>query len=249
MTTTNDRWRAHDAVSLHAGPPVRSARPGVAAWVSACVSAWAMFAPAPGAAQTRLDGVAAVVGAAAPGPNAEVVLRSDVELRARLSLLGRLEDPSELSPLPRSLLRATLSEIVGELLIAREARRLQASTPSATDVERERVRLLRAAGGHGRVAALLVALSANEDELTAIARRRALVAGFLSANLEGVTEITESALDQALADDPSLLQDRTREQARVELRARMSREALDRTIARWVAVLRARTEVHLYAGY
>ena len=204
---------------------------------------------APLSAQTRLDGVAAVVGAAAPGPNAEVVLLSDVELRARLSLLGALGDPSELSPLPRSLLRATLSEIVGELLIAREARRLQATTPNAADVERERVRLLRSAGGQGRVSALLVALSADDDELSAIARRRALVAGFLSANLEGVTDITESALDQALAADPSLLEGRTREEVRVELRARMSREALDRTIARWVAVLRARTEVHLYAEY
>ena len=213
--------------------------------MSACV----LLTVTPVAAQSRLDGVAAVVGAAAPGPNAEVVLLSDVELRARLSLLGALGDESELSPLPRSLLRATLSEIVGELLIAREARRLQASTPSAADVERERVRILRAAGGQGRVSALLVALSADDDELSAIARRRALVAAFLSANLEGVTDITEAALDQALANDPSLLAGRTREEVRVELRTRMSREALDRTIARWVAVLRARTEVHLYAEY
>jgi hypothetical protein len=198
-------------------------------------------------AQLRVDGVAAVVGAVAPGPSADVVLHSDVELRARLSLLSRQGDPGELSPLPKSLLRATLAEIVGELLIAREARRLQAATPSGNDVERERVRLLRAAGGQGRVDELLFALSADHDELHAIARRRALVASFLSANLEGVTEVTDAALDQALAADPMLLEGRTREQARVELRARMSREALDRTIARWVAVLKARTEVHLYA--
>lgn len=221
------------------------ARAGVAA---ALVVALSTAHALPTAAQeVRLDGVAAVVGAAAPGPAADVVLQSDVELRARLSLLSRAEEPSELSPLPRSLLRATLAEIVGELLIAREARRLQAATPSSNDVERERVRLLRAAGGQGRVAELLLALSAGEDELLAIARRRALVAGFLSANLEGVTEITDAALDQALLAEPALLEDRTREQARAELRARLSREALDRTIARWVAVLRARTEVHLYA--
>jgi hypothetical protein len=200
-------------------------------------------------ARVRLDGVAAVVGAAAPGPATDVVLLSDVDLRARLSLLGKVEDPSELSPLPRSLLRATLTEIVGELLIAREARRLQAVTPTAAEIERERLRLLQTAGGQGRLDALMVALSASVDELAVIARRRALVASFLSANLEGVTDITEAALDQALADDPGLVEDRTRADARLEVRTRMSRQALDRTIARWVAVLRARTEVHLYAEY
>jgi len=249
MKTKANERRGEGAVSGRTAGSAPGAPASVGTFISVCAFAWIALAAAPGSAQTRLDGVAAVVGAAAPGPNAEVVLLSDVELRARLSLLGSLEDPSELSPLPRSLLRATLSQIVGELLIAREARRLQASTPSAADVERERVRILRAAGGQGRVSALLVALSGDEDELSAIARRRALVASFLSANLEGVTDITESALDQALADDPSLLEGRTREEVRVELRTRMSREALDRTIARWVAVLRARTEVHLYAEY
>jgi hypothetical protein len=224
--------------------PERRGPPGTTLALAA-LAALALM-PAPGRAQARLDGVAAVVGAPAPGPSADVVLLSDVELRARLSMLARVEDPSELSPLPRSLLRATLTEIVGELLIAREARRLQAATPGHHDVERERVRLLRAAGGQGRVSALMVALSADESELVAIARRRALVAGFLSANLEGVTEVTDAALDRALADEPGLIEGRSREQARDELRARLSRQALDRTVARWVAVLRARTEVHLY---
>jgi len=197
----------------------------------------------------RLDGVAAVVGGSTPGANVEVVLRSDVELRARLSLLAGLRDASEIGPLPSSLLRATLGELVGEQLIAREARRVQAVTPSAADVERERARLVRTAGGRARVDGLLRSLSASADELLAIAQRRALVAGFLSANLEGVNEVTDSALERALEADPSLLEGRTRAQARAVLRARLSREALDHTVARWVAVLRARTEVHVYADY
>src|SRR5690606_3833545 len=43
--------------------------------------------------RVRLDGVAAVVGAEAPGPSTVLLLRSDVELRARLALLrsGSLE--------------------------------------------------------------------------------------------------------------------------------------------------------------
>ena len=239
MTTRSERGRAYRAGALAA----RS--------VLAC----SLLVPTAGVAQAgalpalRLDGVAALVGAAAPGPTADVVLRSDVELRARLSLLGKVEDPTALSPLRQSLLRATLAEMVGELLIAREARRLSAATPGPTEIERERMRLVLTAGGQSRLRALMLALSADEDELVAIARRRALVASFLSATLEGVTDVTEAALDQALAEDPVLATGQTREQARVELRARLSRQALDRTIARWVAVLRARTEVHLYAEY
>ena len=80
--------------------------------------------------------------------------------------------------MPDSLLRATLTQLIGEHLIAREARRVQAATPEPTTLARERQYLISGAGGATRVRELLSALSAGEDELEAIVRRRALVGAF-----------------------------------------------------------------------
>jgi len=227
----------------------RTSRPRATALavLIASAAAWAFAADAHAA--VRLDGLAAVVGGTAPGPGVDTILLSDVELRARIAWSGRSMDDPALAVLPSSLLKAALQEIIGEHLIAREARRVQASTPSATDVDRERRRLLRSAGGAERMQALLTALSAGADELDAIARRRALVGAFLSANLEGVTVVTDAELERAYEREKDAFAGRDRAAVLAELRSRLAREALDRTIERWVAVLSSRTPVRLYVSY
>lgn len=203
----------------------------------------------PAAAGTRVDGIAAVVGANAPGPGVDVILQSDVELRARLSLAASVDDPGALDPLPSSLLRATLNQLIGECLIAREARRVQASAPARADVEREWRRLVRSAGGGDRVQRLMFALAASDEELDLVAQRRAQVGAFLSANLEGVTVVTERELARAYAASAEELVGKSKAEAYAELRGRLMRQALDRTIERWVAVLGARTAVRRYVQY
>jgi hypothetical protein len=218
---------------------------GLAAIVAVASNVHGVEAQAP----VRLDGLAAVVGGHAPGPGVDSVLQSDVELRARIAWSARgTEDPAG-DPLPGRLLAAALQEIIGELLIAREARRVQAASPGAADVERERLRLRRSAGGAERMRALLTALSASVDELEEIARRRALVGAFLSANLEGVTVVTDAEVERALDEREPASTQVDREAAFTELRGRLAREALDRTIERWVAVLRSRTPVRVLVAY
>jgi hypothetical protein len=134
-------------------------------------------------------------------------------------------------------------------LIAREAQRVQTAPPAPGAVERERKRLIRGAGGEDRVQRLLYALGAGSDELDVIALRRAQVGAFLSANLEGVTVVTERELERAYAESGEELAGRTKQQAFDELRARLSKQALDHTIERWVAVLSARTAVRRYVQY
>lgn len=73
----------------------------------------------------RADGIAAVIGGSAPGPSVDVILRSDVELRARIALSGQSERATGFEPLPLPLLRAALDQLVGEALIAREAERVR----------------------------------------------------------------------------------------------------------------------------
>lgn len=130
----------------------------------------------------RVDGVAALVGGHAVASGVDVILRSDVELRAHLERAARGGDAAA-GPLSPALLTATLNAIVDEHVIAREARRLQVTRASTADVAAERDRLVASAGGPERVARLLDALGARAEELDAIAARRALVGAFMSANL------------------------------------------------------------------
>jgi hypothetical protein len=201
------------------------------------------------AAAVRIDGLAAVVGGNAPGPGVDAILQSDVELRARIALAGRSTEQVEHGPIPSSLLAAALNETIGEHLIAREARRVQAVAPGNADVARERQRLVVAAGGQERLRALLSLLSATPEELDVVARRRAVVGAFLSANLEGVTVVTDAEVERAYEAEKRALAGRDREDALRELRARLAHAALDRTVERWVTVLRSRTAVRIYVQY
>lgn len=200
-------------------------------------------------ASVRVDGVAALVGGASPGPGVDVILRSDVELRARMALSGRTASELPLGRLPAPLLKATLAEIVGEHLLAREARRVQVGNASASDRATERAQLVRGAGGDERMAALLRALGVGADEIDAIADRRALVAAFLRANLEGTTVVPTAELERAWETERERIAPEERANALKALRARLARDALDRAIARWVGVLTARTTVETYADY
>lgn len=192
--------------------------------------------------RVRAEGLAAVVGGLAPGPGVDVLLRSDVELRVRLRLAGQApEGPLPLGPLPVALVRATLDELVGELLIAREAGRVRIRQPSVADVLRERQHIEAEAGGAERLAELLRVVGVPVSEVDAMARRRAVVGAFLTANLEGTTDISDAEVERLyLAGDHPFV-DMTLDDAREPLRIWAAQAALERAVGRWVGVLRART--------
>jgi hypothetical protein len=199
-------------------------------------------------AATRVDGVAAAIGGTAT-ERADVILLSDVELRARMALLGRDPEQALRRELPTGLLSAALRELIGEHLIAREAERVQVAQPTAAGVAEERLRTLISAGGIERVTELLQQMGANASELDASAQRRALVGAFLRANLEGTTVITDREIDEGLASGGVRYAGVPTQAARAEVRAQLSRAALGRNIERWVRVLRARVPVRIYAAF
>ncbi|HEX4353876.1 MAG TPA: hypothetical protein VHZ95_13200, partial [Polyangiales bacterium] len=208
----------------------------------------------------RVDGIAAIVGGAEANEGQRTILRSDVELRARLSLLGHDVTHALLGELPASLLAATLDELLGEQLIATEAERVEIAKPSPNEIARERRNIEHEAGGRRAVLQLLGRLDATESELDTMAARRALISAFLRANLEGVTVVTENEIDARLrgegartspppsaageaAASPSAIETRD------EARAAIAKEALTRNVERWVRVLRARTRVRVLANF
>jgi len=172
-----------------------------------------------------------------------------VTFAARLRLAGRSRGELPLGPLPEELLRATLNEIVGQTLIAREAERVRVSPPTSRDVARQEAQLADLAGGAARLSALMRALGVRREELTAVARRRATVRRFLSANLEGAAVVTEEEVERAYeaGDHPFIGQ--PFEEVREAMRVLLVRRALDRAVARWVNILEQRTPLRLLAPY
>lgn len=216
--------------------------------VAACLAALVLMlgAAAPVAAQERLpaEAIVATVGGPTPAPGVDVVLLSDLTLRARLelALVGRTDAASITS----ALLTATLEQIVGELLVAREAARLGTAEPTSEDVERERARLEATLGGAEAAAVFLRAEDATMAELDAIALRRAHVTAFFRANLEGSGEISDAEVEAryALGDHPFV--GRLLEEVREPLRAWLASESVRADVARWLEVLRGRSVVRIF---
>lgn len=208
-------------------------------------------APAPIAAQAGapapipVDGVVAIVGGHTPSATTDVILRSDVELRAILAVAARSPDLPTIPELPPELLAATLQEIIGELVIAREATRLHAPEPTETHVERHRAEIVRSVGGESRFERLLSRHDVSRDEIAAIARRRAFVDAFLRANLEGSTLVSDARVEEAYREGDHPFADRPLDEVRELLRAWLATEALQRDVRRWVEVLRSRTPIRV----
>ncbi len=188
-----------------------------------------------------VEALVAIVGGETPQQGTDLVLLSDVELRARLDL-----GPSGPTVRPtRALLAATLDQIVGELLIAREGTRLHATEPREADVAAQRDRLVATLGGEARLVQLLSEMHATEAEIDVIARRRAYVDAFLRANLEGTTTVSDARVEEVFASGDHPFGSMPFETAREPLRAWLALRSLADDVARWVTVLRQRTVVRV----
>jgi hypothetical protein len=195
----------------------------------------------------RIDGVAALVGGQAPGEGVLVILRSDVELRARLSLLAAGVGSALNAPLGADLLQATLSELLGESLIAIEASRLGLSAPSAREVREQRARL--ALAGEARFNELLEGLGVSSEEIDAIAERRALVGAFLAVNLEGTLDVSESEMVRAYETEEHPFQGLPYAEERSRFAAWLAQKRLNEAVGRWVLSLKERIPHRVIARF
>ncbi len=198
---------------------------------------------------TRADGIAALIGGATPGQGVELVMRSDVDLRARIALSGELGRPAATVPVPASLSAATLEQLIGEALIAREAERVRVEPPDESKLSVERARIEREAGGASNLSELLRRVGATRREVDEIARRRALVSEFLQVNLQGTAIVTDAEIERIYESGEHPFEGQPLAEVEGQLRALIARQAVDRAVRRWVSVLRARTEVVVLVEY
>ncbi len=222
-------WASGLATSLHAAP----ARAEILEMPSAI----------------RVDGLAAVVGGLAPGPGVISIYRSDVALRARLALLRAGAAGAVLGPLPPALLAASLDELVGEALVVSEALRLSLAKPSAAQVRQERQRLALGVGGEAPLQQVARALQVTEAELMAIAERKAIVSGFLTANLEGTLDVSPSDLEEAYSAQSHPFGEGSFAELKEPLKAWLMQRRMQAAVARWVESLRQRTPFKRLASF
>ena len=137
----------------------------------------------------------------------------------------------------------------GEALIAREAERVQLASPTDRDVRDERRRLEGLAGGAARLTSLTDALGVDDEEIDAMARRRAMVKVFLEANLQGAATIDDAQIDRIYQSGEHPFQGQELEDVREPMRVWLTRRALENSVRRWVEVLRARTTIRVLAPY
>lgn len=200
--------------------------------------------------QVRAEGIAAVVGGAAPGPGIDTLFRSDVEFRARMHLAEQASlDEALRAPLPNPLMRASLDELIGEVLIAREATRVRLQPPTPQAITRERLAMERACGGTDALSELARTYGLSDEAIQALAVRRALVSAFLAANLEGATQVSDAEVERVYQSRENPFPNQPLEEVREALRAQLARQALERTVQRWVGVLRARTTMRVLSNY
>jgi hypothetical protein len=189
-----------------------------------------------------MEALVAVVGGDTPGPTTDPILLSDVELVARLALARSGNGSGPLTP---ALLQAALEQLVGEILIRREASRLHAADPPPDAARRQREAIERAVGGPEALAALLSRHGVGPEEIDAIATRRAVVESFLGANLEGSTAITDADVERAYLEQRHPFVGRPLDEVREGLRAWLRVTRLDADVARWLATLRRRSAVRV----
>jgi hypothetical protein len=209
----------------------------------------ASIASAAGAQSRRADGVAAIVGGYSGGQGVSIILRSDVDLLARLLLAGEIGPSAATAEVPENLSAAAFDTIFGEVLIAREAERVRIRPSGDAAIARELARIEAEAGGAAAVSTLLDAMGASADELRELAARRAIVAAFLEANLESSSIVTTAEVERVYASGDHPFADQELAAVEGELRALIARRNLERAVRRWISVLRARTPFRVLAEY
>jgi hypothetical protein len=152
-------------------------------------------------------------------------------------------------PVPAGVSSATLEQIIGEALIAREAERVRVEPPDESALSVERARIEREAGGATLLAELLRRVGATRREVDEIARRRALVSAFLQVNLEGTAVVTDAEIERIYESGEHPFEGQPLVEVEGQLRALIARQAVDRAVRRWVSVLRARTDVEILVDY
>jgi hypothetical protein len=191
----------------------------------------------------RVDGVAAVVGAAAPREGAILILASDVELEAWL-LRARDDDFDERAAAPSGAeLEAARERLIGRALLVFEAHRLRLDR---VDEERRSAEWRRFFEGHGgarAVDAIVTRLRLGPGELDAYVEAEVIARSFIAASSEQGGIVTDAELEMSWEEGDHPFVGMDLETVREAYRALLLERRLAAETARWIELVRARVIV------
>lgn len=201
-------------------------------------------APAPVGGPQLLERVVAVFTSAGEGKRAALTL-SELEVEARLALVGRGAVEAASAPLPDDTLAASMDWLIAELLLYEEARRLELHHVEPAEVQREVEALQARFPSEEAFRFFLHTHEIARSDLARTARRRLVVVRYLESRIRlggGVTDDeVESAYQQRRGEMGSL----RFEEAKAPLRAQLEKERREAIVANLIRDLRARAGVRI----
>jgi hypothetical protein len=191
--------------------------------------------------------VAVVSGISERGSDVRIITAFELEVEARLLLAERAHSVSGATtePVPETLLQTTLDTIIGHLLIEGEAARLRLVTISTQDIAAERQLSEERLGGEGALERFQRATGAPEDLVTAIFRRRALVAAFVEQNIQLTTRITDEQVEETFHSGDHPFGDRPLEEIRGAIEAFLTASSQRERLGEWLEDARGRSRIRL----
>ena len=199
--------------------------------------------------EVLVDRVVAVVEPSrAHGEESEVVTRFELDVETRLVLSERARSLGAVAAEPPStLVSAVLRTIVDQILIRREAERLELASVSDDEVARERAALESRLGGPGSLDRFGEMTGAPAGLIDAIVRRRATVARFIARNVALAVRVTDAEVAAAYAAGDHPFAGRPFDEVRDEVEAYVVALRQQQRLAEWLRDLRRRSRVRVLA--
>jgi hypothetical protein len=195
--------------------------------------------------EVLVDRVVAVVEAdRGAEEDGEVVTLFELLVEARLLVAERARsvDVAAVEP-PERLLRAVLRVLVDQILIRREAARLELASVSDEDVGRERRTVETRLGGPGSIDRFTASTGAPPELLEATIRRRATVARFVARNVALAVRVTDAEVEAAHREGGHPFEGRPLEEVRDEMEALLVARRQRQRLDEWLRDLRRRSRV------
>lgn len=186
-----------------------------------------------------VDRVVAVVGG-------QVVTQSDLWLEARVAArLANLDDPA----LNNATLRASLTWVVGRLLLSEEAKRLQVFKVPENELDGEKARFRGRFADEAAYRAFLAEMEVDDAEIAAILRRDLRVQRYLDSRVKIAAQVRDSEVDVFYRERKKQFANQPLSEIREVVRAYLYKQKYEKLVSELVADLRKRGDVEVVVDF
>lgn len=206
------------------------------------------LAPRSASAEPRpADSVVAVLSSSRGGEarGRTIITLSDLELEARIAIIGRGGSGAAQGALPAETLAATLEWLLAQQLLFVEAEQLAVSAVEGAEVAEAVARFREKAGGADAYRDFLVQQELTELELARILRRGLAVSRYLDSRFKLAVAVSDEELQRGWEARREELGGRSLDDVRPAVRVLVEKEKREELVAALIADVRSRAEVRI----